>query len=567
MNTFTIGQTEHGKLKLDLSRLVDTRAAIMASSGGGKSWLFRLIAERVAAKVQTILIDPEGEFATLREKLDIILVGEGGELAADVRTAKLLARKLAELRVSAVIDLYDVTDSWDGRRAYLAEFIDGLMNIPKSLYATRLVLIDEAHQFAPEAVGASKDSPAHRSRRAVSFLMSAGRKRGLGTILATQRISKLDKDALAECKNIFIGQTTLDIDQQRCADVMGIPGKERTLLRDLDPGEFFAFGPALEHKGVSRFHSDQVQTTHPKAGQRLTDVPKPSESVRAMVSELGDLPAEVKRDADALTQAQREVIDLKRQLTTRPVQSVPKIEKVIERVEVPVLNGEAKRLESAVGQMLEISTNISGVSTAIQGAATDIAQALRVFNNRPTPAPTRAPVSAPVKTRVPVAPRVVVEADGVPLQKAERKILTVLAQYPHGRTKTQVAILAGYAVKGGGFNNAVGGLNSKGYLKRFLPDTLNITDSGLDALGSYEPLPTGRELVDYWLRELDKAARSILAVATEVYPTSITKEELAERAGYEVSGGGFNNALGKLRTLELISGRGEIKASDDLFTE
>jgi DNA helicase HerA-like ATPase len=35
-----------GKLKLDLPALVDTRLLIQANSGGGKSWLLRLIAER-----------------------------------------------------------------------------------------------------------------------------------------------------------------------------------------------------------------------------------------------------------------------------------------------------------------------------------------------------------------------------------------------------------------------------------------------------------------------------------------------------------------------------------------
>jgi hypothetical protein len=43
------------------------------------------------------------------------------------------------------------------------------------------------------------------------------------------------------------------------------------------------------------------------------------------------------------------------------------------------------------------------------------------------------------------------------------------------------------------------------------------------------------------------------------------KEEVADKAGYETNGGGFNNALGRLRTLELVQGRGEIRASDNLF--
>lgn len=44
------------------------------------------------------------------------------------------------------------------------------------------------------------------------------------------------------------------------------------------------------------------------------------------------------------------------------------------------------------------------------------------------------------------------------------------------------------------------------------------------------------------------------------------KEELADAAGYEASGGGFNNALGRLRTLELVEGRGEVKLADELGT-
>jgi hypothetical protein len=54
-----IGQIVSGeKLELDLPALVDTRLLIQANSGGGKSWLLRLIAER--AGIQTIVLDNEG---------------------------------------------------------------------------------------------------------------------------------------------------------------------------------------------------------------------------------------------------------------------------------------------------------------------------------------------------------------------------------------------------------------------------------------------------------------------------------------------------------------------------
>ena len=41
----TLGNTENGSLGLDPMRLVDTRMLVQANSGGGKSWLLRLIWE------------------------------------------------------------------------------------------------------------------------------------------------------------------------------------------------------------------------------------------------------------------------------------------------------------------------------------------------------------------------------------------------------------------------------------------------------------------------------------------------------------------------------------------
>src|ERR1700728_1218680 len=72
--TMIIGQIVGGKkLELDLPTLVDTRLLIQANSGGGKSWLLRLIAER--AGIQTIVLDNEGEFASVHEAVDVLLVG------------------------------------------------------------------------------------------------------------------------------------------------------------------------------------------------------------------------------------------------------------------------------------------------------------------------------------------------------------------------------------------------------------------------------------------------------------------------------------------------------------
>lgn len=108
MKPITIGGAEGFDVSLDLLKLVDTRLLVQANSGGGKSWFLRLLAERAGDKLQTIVIDNEGEFATLREKLDMVLVASDGDVAPQPRAAALLARRLIETKVSAVVDLYEL---------------------------------------------------------------------------------------------------------------------------------------------------------------------------------------------------------------------------------------------------------------------------------------------------------------------------------------------------------------------------------------------------------------------------------------------------------------------------
>lgn len=110
------------------------------------------------------------------------------------------------------------------------------------------------------------------------------------------------------------------------------------------------------------------------------------------------------------------------------------------------------------------------------------------------------------------------------LSSGERRILTALAQYPQGRSKVQVAVLTGYALNGGGFNNYLGGLRSRGMIQGD-GDRLTITDAGMQVLGPWEPLPAGSALIDYWCERLGKAERLILEALTEVYPLRSPKRK------------------------------------------
>lgn len=65
-------------------------------------------------------------------------------------------------------------------------------------------------------------------------------------------------------------------------------------------------------------------------------------------------------------------------------------------------------------------------------------------------------------------------------------------------------------------------------------------------------------------RQLGRAERTILRCLLDVWPGSLSRTELAEVSGYSATSSGFGNALGKLRTLELIN-RAPGIAADEAF--
>src|SRR6266446_1878583 len=291
------------------------------ASKAGQTWLLRLIVER--AGIQTIVLDNEGEFASLREAVDVLLVGAGGELPANPRHAALLARRLLEYKVSAVVDLYELRLA--DRRHFVRLFLDSLIHLPRQLWRPTLVILDEAHIYCPE-----RGSGDAESTEAVISLMSQGRKRGYAGIIATQRLSKLHKDAAAEANNVIIGRTWLDADQVRAGDALGLSKADRLKLRDVGQGEFYAFGPALGQPGVVHFRSDKVRTTHPRPGQRhLLTAPAPSRAIRGVLGKFADLPQEAEDEIRGLDQARRRIVDLEREIKSLKGASVaPQIDRM-----------------------------------------------------------------------------------------------------------------------------------------------------------------------------------------------------------------------------------------------
>lgn len=260
-----LGATKAAPALLDVGKLLATRLLIQAGSGGGKSWLLRRLLEQSHGMVRQIVFDPEGELVTLAEELDYTVCAPDNDIAP-IRPGggAAAARVIYESRRSAIVSLSEF--ELDQMHEFVADFCRELLRMPQVDWHHLLIAFDEAQLFAPQHDKAV-------SKKALIDLARRGRKRGICLVCATQRLSELSKGVAGQLENKLIGLTTLDVDIDRAADVLGLrPVNARDLLRKLPPGHFIAFGPALGYE-LDDIVIGPVMTRHgilaPYAGRRI----------------------------------------------------------------------------------------------------------------------------------------------------------------------------------------------------------------------------------------------------------------------------------------------------------
>jgi DNA-binding MarR family transcriptional regulator len=554
-----LGRTSRGRAEIDLEILLRTRLLIQGNSGAGKSWLIRRLAEQLFSHVPVLIVDPEGEFATLRERFGYVLVGKGGETPADVRSAELVAHKLQELRASAVCDLYEMRPL--DRHRWVKLFLEGLIDAPKKSWHPTVVIVDEAHLFCPEK--GTGESEAYES---MIDIATRGRKRGICAVFATQRLGKLRKDAAAELLNVLIGSTFIDIDRDRAADILGITRADRMAffneIRLLEPGNFWALGRAI---GTERrlVKIGPVQTSHPEAGStKQSAAPPPTpERVKSLLPKLKDLPQQAEEKAKTEAELRQEIRGLKAQLAQRPAGT--------ETVrEVPMLKeGQVKHLDLLVGRLEAIEQRSADAYTArakdILEAAAEIRAVVKA--KQLTPAPRIEPVVPRVapRTHEHVFGGSQPPSSGPPsdLPKGELACLTAIAQHP-SVTRAQLTVLTGY--KRSTRDAYIQRLNER-HLLSFANDRILAMPAAYDALGhNFQRLPEGAELQQYWLRRLPQGESEILDMLLQAYPKAVERERISEHTNYKRST--RDAYIQRLSARELVTTeRDGVRAAEHLF--
>ncbi|PZU10288.1 ATP-binding protein [Sphingomonas sp.] len=253
---------------IDLEELLATRLLVQGNSGSGKSHLLRRLLEESAPWVQQVIVDPEGDFVSLADRFDHLVVD-----AADYSEGEIagIAARVREHRVSIVLNLEGL--EVDAQLRCAGAFLNRLFDAPRDQWFPAIVVVDEAQLFAPAAAGEVGEEARRLSLAAMTNLMCRGRKRGLAGIIATQRLAKLAKNVAAEASNFLMGRTFLDIDMARAADLLGMERRQAEQIRDLERGQFLALGPALARRPYL-VRIGPVQTGTRGGGPALAPLPE-----------------------------------------------------------------------------------------------------------------------------------------------------------------------------------------------------------------------------------------------------------------------------------------------------
>lgn len=547
---------------LDIAALIEGRLLVLANSGGGKSYAIRKICEVAYGHAQIIVLDVEGEFHTLRERFDFVLFGhEGGDYPISIESAGMLARRLLELGVSAVIDIYDL----GARRGdFIAAFLHALLALPRALWHDTIIVVDEANKFCPEGMSRDENDAQH----AIINLMTLGRKRGYAAILATQRIADLNKSAVAECNSAMIGRCVVDVDIKRAAKTLGVKLSEATeWLPALPRGDFYMFGDALKtdtEMRVALRHVGQVQTTHPKRGQSVPVTP-PRATVKKALAGLANVIVEAQAEAKTAEDLRAKIVELERRLEGHPIvdQTIANSLKADKRAAdleehlakmTRVADLEGKRrfvAEENVRILKEAHRALHQRVNAATSAMADVQRHLDLSTEEvallePTEDARRDIVTAP--GRVPAAAH-----DAVPVagrspskQGAEQKLLDTLALIDIvDMPKTREAVAAWYGVhpNNKGFANTLGALRSRG-----LVAGLQLTEAGRHEARWSPHAPSSNEIHQRLLAPLETKQRQIMETSLGYTAYGATREALAERCGVHPNNKGFANNVGALRT-------------------
>lgn len=551
--------------------------AVLGKTGSGKSYAIRGVVEQLLEDgARACVIDPTGTWWGLKSSSTgkrgaypvVIFGGAHADMPLGAAHGEALAEIIGTSSTPAILDTSQMKVG--ERTRFFADFADALVR--KNKGPLHLV-IDEAHLFAPQ--GKVSDPQSGAMLHAANNLVSLGRSKGLRIILITQRPAKLHKDSLTQVETLVAMRLIAPQDRKAVEEwIKDNADQEKgreiiSSLATLKTGQAWVWAPelgVLERVAFPRIRTFDSSAAPDDSSDGTGPVLAPidREAIAARLKSVA-----IEADANDPKKLRARIAELERQAKASPA---PDMNAVRRDAEAARQAYDAGHTVGARDAQLAAAAHLKGLKGALHQAienaiAGTLAPAVRVSTHPPSKQLKPATREALVSVARAAAMRPRIPGGNGSMGAAERKFLTVLAQRQGKRTtRNQVAVFSGYSAKSRHVDNTLGTLRAAGHAEGG-GDDIRITREGLKALGNFDPLPTGAELRDYWLREAGGAAEAaMLRVILEAYPDTLTRDEVAEASNYSPTSRHVDNTLGRLRSLELIAGPGAaIRASDELF--
>jgi len=313
-----LGYDSQGPFEVNANVLATGRTCVIGASGSGKSYAVGVICEELCKnQVPFAIVDTEGEHSGLKEKYDVVVVGD--DEGADLRWSSLDLGQLAGQAPDIAPLILDVSET-ENPKEKVGELLSGIYAEVEKRRTPYLFIVEEADRFVPQ-----------NGDRVPVFgeVARRGRKRGVGLMVCTQRPSLVDKNILSQCGNQLIGKLVIKNDLQAVAQFFSGHDLPKHLTT-MEAGKFFVMGgmspsprlitirkkdtrhggstPKLGSRVVKPFAFAGTQT----AALRLTagSVSGPSRETQGINAGFSpeDVPGIVKRDKSFILFGKEEVV-------------------------------------------------------------------------------------------------------------------------------------------------------------------------------------------------------------------------------------------------------------------
>jgi hypothetical protein len=541
--------------------VITERVACVGQSGSGKTYAAMRLAElMLEAGAQVVALDPMGVWWGLLSTADgkasgfpvHVFGGEHAHVPIVPEAGGLVAEVIVTRGISAVIDISHFTRS--EQVMFASAFAERFYELQVKVKRPVHLFFEEAHTVMPQNLpaegrgGDPKKNPAVMLNR-MERIVRQGRSQGIGCTMITQQPQAVNKAALNQAGTLLAMRTMGKHERKAIADWMADKATDDAqlkldqLLPKLGTGEAWVASPhflgIFVHTRVSKKKTFDSSAT-PKFGVKL-EAPKvlAAVDVEALREAMKTVVEEVEKDDPA--PLRRRVTELERELAAAHTRA--------KTVEVPVIDGKDRQVIDRLSHELSsIRPHVDHLISKVDELHERLGAVVAKYSGAP-PAPLdtrdfRSSRAAPAARSPGPAPKL----DGTGLKKGAREMLRELAAlHPKSLTRRELATRVTMAHDGGSVGDYISALRAVGYLEDDENGDLRATAAGLKAAGSVTAKSAG-ELVALWKAkpEFKRGVRAMFDALLASPTTWFTREQLAEAAGMEASGGSTGDYISAL---------------------